>query len=181
MYPLVETLAGLAAAYLVLQFGVIVGPIYFAVFAGLVVITGVDLAIFEIPDEIVLPGIPLGLLATLVTPTTFTDAVIGVAIGAGVPYGIGKLYYLIMKREGMGFGDVKMLAMIGAFFGWKGVVAVLLVASIAGSVVGIGLVVFRGREARALIPFGPFLALGTLAYMLAGPEMIALYLRVSGH
>jgi leader peptidase (prepilin peptidase)/N-methyltransferase len=176
MYPLVELVSGLVAVYLVLRFGVLVGPIYFAVYAAMLVITGVDLAIFEIPDEIVLPGIPLGLLASVVLPVDFVDAAIGVAAGGGIPFVIAKAYLALTGREGLGMGDVKMLAMVGAFFGWQGVIAVLLIASALGSVVGIGWLVVKRRGARSWIPFGPFLALGTLAYMLVGPKILDWYL-----
>ncbi|MCB1152018.1 prepilin peptidase [bacterium] len=180
IYPTVELLTGLAFAFLVLKFGLVVGGIYSIIFASLVVITGVDIAIFEIPDEIVLPGIPLGLLATWVLPVTFTEAAIGVLVGGGIPYLVGKGYYLLTKREGMGFGDVKMLAMLGAFFGWKGVIAILLLASFVGATIGLTLVVLRRHESRAMLPFGPFLALGAVVFMVAGPELVNWYLGMGG-
>ncbi len=178
LYPAVELISGLALAYFILRFDLAVGGIYYLVFASMLVVTGVDLAIFEIPDEIVIPGIPLGLAASIILPATLTEAVIGAAVGGAIPYAIAKGYYLLMKREGMGFGDVKLLAMIGAFFGWKGVIVVLLVASMVGSVTGLSLIALQKREARALIPFGPFLALGTVVYMLWGPELIAWYTNI---
>ncbi len=177
-YPTIELISGLALALFILRFDLAVGGIYYLVFAAMIVITGVDLAIFEIPDEIVIPGIPLGLLASIVLPTTFGDAVIGAIVGGAIPFFIAKGYFLLMKREGMGFGDVKLLAMIGAFFGWQGVIVTLLIASLVGSVVGISLIVLAKREARALIPFGPFLALGTTIYMLRGPQLIEWYTNI---
>ncbi len=175
VYPAVELMSGVALALLVWYFGLVVGPIYFAIYAALLVVTGVDLAIYEIPDEIVLPGIPLGILASFVLPVSLRDAVIGAVVGGALPYAIAKGYLLVTKREGMGFGDVKLLAMIGAFFGWQGVVVVLLVASAVGSVVGLGWILATRREARTLIPFGPFLSLGAMVYMVAGPQLVGWY------
>jgi leader peptidase (prepilin peptidase) / N-methyltransferase len=180
VYPLVEMLCGLALAYLVLRFDIVVGAIYFLFFGAMVVVTGVDLLIYEIPDEIVFPGIPLGLLASAVLPTTFTEALIGAIAGGGVIWLIGAGHYLLTKKHGMGFGDVKLFAMVGAFFGWKGVLAALLVASFVGSIAGISLVVFRKRHFRTEIPFGPFIALGSIIYMLAGPQLLEFYQRLFG-
>ncbi|MBZ0271525.1 A24 family peptidase [bacterium] len=176
VYPLVELASGLFAAYALLAFGPIVGPIYFLVFAALVVVTGVDLLIFEIPDEVVLPGTVIGLVAVAVLPISYTDALVGIALGAGVPYALGKIYLLIAKKEGMGFGDVKLLAMIGAFFGWRGVLVTLLIASLTGSIVGISLMIARRHRRGEPIPFGPFLALGAFVHMNVGPQLLDWYL-----
>jgi leader peptidase (prepilin peptidase)/N-methyltransferase len=84
----------------------------------------------------------------------------------------------VLKKEGMGFGDVKLLAMIGAFLGWRAVLVTIFVGALAGSVIGLTLMALRIKKRGDPIPFGPFLALGACAALFAGPELIAWYLRL---
>jgi leader peptidase (prepilin peptidase)/N-methyltransferase len=139
-------------------------------FAGaLIVITFIDLDHQIIPDVISLPGIPLFFLAAVfVMKLRFLDAFLGFLIGGGVLYGVAFTYELITKREGMGGGDIKLLAMIGAFLGWQSLLFVLLVSSLTGAIVGVTIMLVRGQDMKYAVPFGPFLSLGAVAYLFFG-------------
>jgi leader peptidase (prepilin peptidase)/N-methyltransferase len=164
-YPLVEAGTALLSWLALRRFGLGLDyAIAFAFLASLVAISGVDLKIRIIPDAISLPGT---LLALVVSPwsgfTTPVDALVGCFSGIGSLFLIAWAYEVIRDREGMGFGDVKLLGMIGATLGWQALPATLLLASLAGAAVGIGMVLASGRRDLALpIPFGPFLALGAM-------------------
>ena len=144
---------------------------------ALVVITFIDFDHKIIPDRISIAGIPLGFLASLLlTRTTYMDSLIGILAGGGFLLFIAIIYYLLFKKEGMGGGDIKLLAMIGAFVGWQGVIFVVFFSSLVGSIAGIVYIILSGKGARSQIPFGPFLALGAYAYLLAGEVLIDLYM-----
>jgi leader peptidase (prepilin peptidase)/N-methyltransferase len=149
---------------------------YFAFAAALVTITFIDLDHRIIPDVISLPGIVVGLAVSLVSPlVTPFDALLGALGGGGVLLGVATAYQAIRGQEGMGGGDIKLLAMIGAFLGWKSVFVTLMVASIAGSVIGIALMVYQRADAKLAIPFGPFLACGALVHLFFGDRILAFY------
>ncbi len=181
-YPIVEALNGLMYALVIWRFGPgWYTPVFFAFCSALIVITFVDLDIQIIPDVITLPGIVIGLMAgSLILPDPFERssllgfkyAVIGLASG-------GILFYVIavLSRGGMGGGDIKMMAMIGAFAGWKSVLLTTFAGSLLGSLVGICLMVFKGKGRKTKIPFGPFLALGALISLFYGQEITAFYLN----
>ncbi len=158
------------------------GPAFFAaaVFtAALIVITFIDLEHQIIPDRISLPGIPLGLGCSFFVPwTNPVDSLIGIAVGGGVLYGFAAGYRALTKKDGMGGGDIKLLAMIGAFLGWQGALAALILASFAGSIVGIAIIVFKGKDFKYAVPFGPFLSLGAVCALLYGDRLIRLYLSI---
>ena len=107
----------------------------------------------------VLPGIVIGLIFSFVGPHGWQSALIGAALGAGVLYAIAAAYYMIRREEGLGMGDVKMLAMIGAFLGWQAVLVTLVLSSFAGALVGIGLMAFQRGNMKLALPFGTFLAM----------------------
>ncbi|MBE9532149.1 MAG: prepilin peptidase, partial [Proteobacteria bacterium] len=146
--------------------------------AALITITFIDFDHKIIPDRISIPGIPIGFLAALflLSTTTWIDSLIGIAAGGGFLLFIALFYHVIFRKEGMGGGDIKLLAMIGAFTGWQGVIFVVFFSSLIGSVAGILYIVLSGRGSRSPIPFGPFLASGAYIYFLAGEEIINLYL-----
>jgi len=178
-YPFVEALTGVFAALLFYVYGV--SPeffVYFAFTASLIVITFIDLEHRIIPDVISLPGIPIGFAASffLAAPGV-VDSAIGIALGGGLLLGISYSYYLLTKREGMGGGDIKLLAMIGAFLGWKGVIVTVLFSSLVGAVIGGGLIVMSGKKGRYAIPFGPFLAAAALLHLFLGDSIIGWYIR----
>ena len=191
-YPAVEGLVGALAVLNVHHFGppveslllrgdtrgLAAAGIYFALACALVVIAGVDLDHQIIPDAISLPGIAAGLAASFVLPIPFRDSALGAVLGAGSLWVIAKGYSWIVGREGMGLGDVKLLAMIGAFVGWKGVLFTLLASSVTGAVVMAAVLPLRGRGLRQAFPFGPFLCLAALVYVFCGPPLVAWYLSL---
>src|SRR5262249_42880208 len=184
-YFIVEFLTGLFAVALFFRFGLAPSLFIYAIFAAaLVVISFIDLDIQIIPDVISLPGIVLGLLASFVPaaridhlslPPSPLDSLLGVLVGGGVLYLVAWLYELVTRTEGMGGGDIKLLAMMGAFLGWPGVPLALFFASLAGALIGIVLMVSTGKGMKLRIPFGPFLCLGALAYLFFGRWIVETY------
>ncbi len=181
-YPAVEGLNALLYLAAALRFGGTPATLFYFIFiTAMVVITFIDYDHQIIPDEITLPGIPIGLLAAwLILPDPFYRAA-GMGLSASL---IGAatgffLYYSIafLSRGGMGGGDVKMMAMVGAVLGWKGVVLTTFLASCAGSIVGLYLMVFKGRGRKTKVPFGPFLAAGALLSLFVGQEIVYWYIR----
>ncbi|HWR57269.1 MAG TPA: prepilin peptidase [Thermodesulfovibrionales bacterium] len=179
-YLFVEVLNSLMYILVIWRFGF--GwhtPVFFAFCSAMIVITFIDLDVQIIPDAITLPGICIGLIAgSLILPNPFErssllgfrDASIGMVSGGG-------LFYLIavLSRGGMGGGDIKMMAMIGAFAGWKSVLLTTFAGSLVGSIVGIVLMVFTGKGRKTKIPFGPFLALGAIMSLFYGQEIATYY------
>ncbi len=149
--------------------------------AAMIVLAMIDLEHYLLPDAITLPGIAIGLLLQFqVSWSTPRDAVLGALLGAGVLAALTWGWYWWKGVYGMGFGDIKMLAMVGAFLGWQGVITTLLLGSLAGSIVGVGQIV-RGRMGLASkLPFGVFLALAAVVSLLYGRELTAGYLELTG-
>jgi leader peptidase (prepilin peptidase)/N-methyltransferase len=180
-YPLVEFLNGTAWLVVHWRYGVTPGSVLLmAFFSAFIVITFIDLDFQIIPDLITLPGAVIALLGGILLlddpfnrglPLGWQSSLIGAALGFG-------LFYLIalLSRGGMGGGDIKMMAMVGALTGWKGVLLTTFIGSLAGSIIGIFLVIFRGKGRKSKVPFGPFLALGTVVTILFGQEILRLYL-----
>jgi leader peptidase (prepilin peptidase)/N-methyltransferase len=155
--------------------------IYLSFVCSLIVITVIDLYHQIIPDVISLPGIGVGLLASLLIPQiTFLNSLVGILLGGGSLFLVATLYQWIFKREGMGGGDVKLLAMIGAFLGWKAVILTIVLGSLIGSVIGILIMVLKGKSFKYAIPFGPFLSLGALIALFYQSEIIAWYVQYKG-
>lgn len=176
-YPLVELATALIWALIVWQTPVgwlLVSRLVLA--TALIVLFMIDLEHQILPNVITLPGIALGLALSVVTPPGPRDAIIGAFVGGGILYAIAAAYYLLRREEGMGMGDVKMLAMVGAFLGWRAVLLTLVLASFAGAVVGLVVMAVQREGMRYALPFGTFLALGTLIAMLAGESLLAWYL-----
>ncbi len=180
-YPLVEMLTGLAAWAVFLKYGPTAATVvYFAFIAVLIVITFIDIDHQIIPDIMSLPGIPLFFVAGLwATPITWLNALIGIIGGAGSLLLVALVYQRITGKDGMGMGDVKLLAMIGALIGWRGVAFTIFFSSVIGSLVGVLLMLQGGGSLKTRLPFGPFLALGAVAYVFFGPALIDAYLGLS--
>src|SRR4030065_2890023 len=138
-YFLIEGITALSSLFLFMKFGPSLSYLfYFAFVAALTVMTVIDLYHQIIPDVISLPGIGVGLLASLLIPQlTFLNSLIGILLGGGSLFLVATLYQWLFKREGMGGGDVKLLAMIGAFLGWKAVLITIILGSFIGSIIGI--------------------------------------------
>lgn len=180
-YPIVEALNGIMYLLAYMRFG----PDYsllivMAFLSSMIVITFIDLEFQIIPDHITLPGILIGVVtSSLIFPDPFeshqvtglVNALIGLFVGGGLFLAIA-----VLSKGGMGGGDIKMMAMVGAFMGWKGVLLTTLIGSVVGSVVGIGLMVFKGKDRKAKIPFGPFLALGAVVTLFSGGLILEWYL-----
>ncbi|HYC54535.1 MAG TPA: prepilin peptidase [Candidatus Binatia bacterium] len=177
-YPLVEALTGVL-------FGIIVAcdfppretALYLALTSALVVITFIDIDYFIIPDRITLPSLMVAPAAAFfVGQVSLRSSLLGIVLGGGLLWAFAWGYERVRGQEGMGFGDVKLLAMIGGFLGWEAPLFSLMVGALTGS--AIGLVVMLARKGRLdmAIPFGPFLAFGAFLYMIAGPQVIDFYL-----
>ena len=179
-YPVVEGITGLLSLALFYKFGV--SPQYFlflAFSASLVVITFIDLQHKIIPDVISLPGILVGLCFSILgfTGVQWHESLLGMLAGGGCLFLVGLLFEWITGKEGMGGGDVKLLAMIGAWMGWRGLPYIVLISSLTGALVG-GLSLIAARKGmRTKIPFGPFLSIGALVQFFFGNELIAWYVR----
>ena len=145
---------------------------------AMVVLFAIDLEHQLLPNVITLPGIAIGLIASAVLPPGIVDALIGVVIGGGVLWLIGEAYFRYSGQEGMGGGDVKMLAMIGAFLGWKLVLVTLVLSSVAGSLIGLLVIVGKRGGMKYALPYGTFLALGALVASLAGDRIVNWYVSL---
>jgi leader peptidase (prepilin peptidase)/N-methyltransferase len=176
-YPLVEAAtAGLWVACME-RYGLSLAAAAAALFCCLMVALAlIDLEHFILPDVLTLPGIAAGLALQPWLPWGgLWHAVAGAALGAAVLLAIWAAWYLLRGEEGMGLGDVKMLALVGAFLGWQGTLVTLFFASLTGAVTGLALMARGGAGMRSKLPFGFFLALGGLIALFAGREIAAWY------
>ena len=178
-YFLVELLTALLAVALVRRFG----PgapvlVYFVFTAALVTVTFIDLDHQIIPNVISLPGVIVGIFCSFFALITVTplSSLLGAGLGGGILFVVAAAYRSIRGEEGIGMGDVKLLAMIGAFLGWRAIPFALLAASFTGSVVGVAAMIRQGVGSRYPIPFGPFLSFGAVCYLFFGEEAMRWYL-----
>jgi leader peptidase (prepilin peptidase)/N-methyltransferase len=177
LYPLVELTTAFVFAGGVLVYGL--SPLLFVRLAfacSLIVLFVIDLQHQILPNAITLPGIAAGFLASLFLPPGWLSSLIGIAAGGGILFALAEAYYRLRGIEGLGMGDVKMLAMIGAVLGWPLMVLTLVLASFAGSLVGVGMMAVGRGGMQAALPFGTFLALGALVAAVAGDPILAWYL-----
>ncbi|HEY4485909.1 MAG TPA: prepilin peptidase [Nitrospiria bacterium] len=174
-YPLVEFLNGAGYVLVLWRFGPgLPAAVYALLFSAFVVVTFIDLDHQIIPDRITYPGMLIGLAASAwVLPTGLLNAAIGLLAG-------GALFYLValLSRGGMGGGDIKYIAMIGAFLGWKQMLLTIFLGATSGSVIGLILMAFMGKTRKYPVPFGPFLSLGAVVSLFAGPEIWEWYQRL---
>ena len=176
MYPLIEAITGAMFLGAYLLYGpspLLVARLVFG--CMLIALFVIDLQHKILPNVITLPGIVIGLLFSEIAGPGWKDALIGAVLGFGVLWIIGETYFRLRRIEGMGMGDLKMLGMIGAFLGWKLMIVVLAAASILGSLVGLGLIVFRRRSMSDQLPFGCFLAIGAIAAIFLGDPVLQWY------
>jgi len=151
--------------------------VYALLFSALVVVTFIDLSHQIVPDRITLPGMVIGILAAAtVLPAGLLNALIGILLGGG-------LFYLVavLSRGGMGGGDIKLIAMIGAFLGWRDVLLTIFIAALTGSIVGLYLMIVLGKGRKYPVPFGPFLALGAVVSLCCGQQIIAWYSQMGSY
>ncbi|HTN69537.1 MAG TPA: prepilin peptidase [Methylomirabilota bacterium] len=186
-YFLIEFLMGSLAVGLYFEFGLgFAFVVSFVFVAALIAISFIDLDVRIVPDVISLPGIVAGLVFSLIGRYVISDpfelvpspmsALLGVLVGGGFLLALAWAYEAFTGVEGMGGGDVKLLAMIGAFLGWPSVPVTLFFSSLGGSVIGLTAMLIKGVGRRYALPFAPFLCLGALLYLFFGKELIQFYL-----
>ncbi|HKW01211.1 MAG TPA: prepilin peptidase [Vicinamibacterales bacterium] len=177
-YPLVEITTAVAFVLQAIAFPD--DPILLAsrlVFtAMLIVLFGTDYDTQRLPNVITLPGIVVGLVFSLFAPPGIIASVIGAALGAAILQLVRWSWRRLRGFDGMGFGDVKMLAMIGAFLGWRQIWVVLFIASLTGAVLGVVLSLGRGRSMQTRLPFGTFLAIAAYVASIVGERLLTWYL-----
>ena len=175
IYPVIETVTAVLLLAGFFKFGLSFDFLVYAVVApALVIITAIDIEHQIIPDVITLPGIALGLAVGTYT-IGYTDSLLGFFVGGG-------LFYLlaVLSNGGMGGGDIKYISAAGAFLGWQKVLLVIFIGALLGSVVGVFQIAVQKKSRKSLIPFGPFLAAGTLITLFYGNSLIRLYLEYLG-
>ena len=161
--------------------------LFWLVVFGLELGTFIDLDWYILPDRVTIGGIVVGLLASALHPqlqatylwkVSLLRSVVGLVAGFGSLYLVSVVGRLVYKKEAMGFGDVKLMGAVGAFFGWRAVLAVIFVSALLGSIVGISLILAGKRELQGRIPYGPFIAAATVLWMFFGQELFAWYLSI---
>jgi len=165
-YPLVELLMGGLSVALYAKFHLLLGALYLPFVAALLAVAFIDLDHRIIPDRISLPGILFGLAASFVTPlVSWQEAALGALFGGGGLWLVAWGYAALRGHEGMGGGDIKLLAMIGAWLGWPCLPFVVFAGSALGLVGGVGAMIQQRRGGKTVIPFGPFLVMGAYLYL----------------
>lgn len=178
-YPLVELINALLTLALFLRFGPSLTFLALFLFSSaLVVITFIDIEHQIIPDEISLSGIVTGFVFSFFLPwQNWLNSLTGILLGGGSLLLVAWGYHKLTGKEGMGGGDIKLLAMMGAFLGWRAVPFIIFAGSLAGSIVGISIMLLQKKDSRLAIPFGPYLASGALLYIFYGRQIIQWYLN----
>lgn len=181
-YPVVEILSGILPVLFFIRFGASTPFfVFWPLSCVLLVLSFIDLDLRIIPDKVTLPGIAVGLIvAPLVGLLGFWESLLGVLVGGGALYLIGVLGELILKKESMGGGDVKLAAMLGAFMGWKLILPALFVAFLVGAVVGVITLARKPKDWDSSLPFGPFIALGAVLALLWGEAALLWYSSLLG-
>jgi len=177
MYPIVETVTGLLFGAAMYWYGATpLGFVRTAFGCAMIVLFVIDLQHRILPNAITVPGAIIGLVISVFLPPGWMSSLIGVLIGGGVLFAIGEAYYRVRGVDGLGMGDVKMLAMIGAFLGWQLALVTLILASFGGAVLGIGLLSTGRGGMQAALPFGTFLAVGAAIAAVAGDPLVTWYM-----
>ena len=190
-YPLVELANGLLWLAAWTQTGNVLDALLIGIICSMTIaLIYIDADIQILPDVIDLPGILVGLVIGwraaglhyphLTLSTSLVDSLLGAAVGAGLLYAVALTYRLVRKVEGMGLGDVKMMAMIGAVCGWTAILPVLFIASVAGAIVGIAIALRRTEGIQFALPFGVFLGISLLTVIFFGQDISAWYFGLAG-
>jgi leader peptidase (prepilin peptidase)/N-methyltransferase len=177
-YPAVELISGLLSMALFIRYGLSPQYFVFLVFsASLIIISFIDLHHKIIPDVISLPGILLGLAFSVLkwNGVPWLDSLIGIIGGGGFLFVVAVVFERLTGKEGMGGGDVKLLAMIGGWMGWRTLPFIILISSLSGTLIGGSSLLLSGRGYRTRIPFGPFLSLGALVFLFFGNRLVFWY------
>lgn len=176
-YPLVEAATGALFVGCLLRFGLTPQAVVAMLFASLMLVLAlIDFDHMILPDRLTLPGTAVGIATQLAAPLAgLVPAVIGALFGAGILLAVWGLWLVVRREEGMGLGDVKMLALVGAFLGWQGVLVTLFFGALTGSVVGLALMRWGSLDMRSKLPFGVFLALGAVVALFSGDALVSWY------
>ena len=177
VYPLVELFTGVMFAWAASHYGLgwlLVSRLLFG--CMLIVLFFIDLRHRILPNVITVGGTIIGFILSFVTPPGWVSSLVGLVIGGLIPLLLAETYLRLRKIEGLGMGDVKMLALIGAFLGWKLVLLTLALASVLGSLVGLGLILARRGDMKYALPFGTFLAGAAMFAAAAGEHVVAWYM-----
>ena len=186
-YPAIELLTGVASAIVVWRFGLTVeAGLALVLTWALIALSGIDIDRQLLPDSITLPLLWLALLASLFAESTAAEAlfvtpaaaIVGAVAGYLSLWSIYQLFRLMTGKEGMGYGDFKLLAVLGAWFGWQMLPLIILLSAVVGAIVGVALIVFAGRARHQPIPFGPYLAAAGWVAVLWGQDIMDRYLGV---
>jgi len=178
-YPLIEALT--AVMFALAWWGYGPGPLLASrvIFGcALIVLFAIDLEHHLLPNAITLPGIGVGFVFSFFAEPGWSASLIGILVGGGVLYGTAEAYYRVRHEEGLGMGDVKMLAMVGAFVGWELTLLTLMMASLGGTVIGVILIATGRGSMKYALPFGTFLALGAAAAAAIGPAVLDWYVSL---
>jgi leader peptidase (prepilin peptidase)/N-methyltransferase len=187
-YPVVELATGMLSAVVAWHFGFgITAGCALVVTWALVALTGIDVDHQLLPDTITLPLLWAGLLAAVIfgpgsqaLPVSARDAILGAAAGYLSLWSVFQVFRLVTGKEGMGYGDFKLFAALGAWLGWKLLPLVIVLAAATGATLGILMIVLRGRDRAAPMPFGPYLAAAGWLAMMYGNGLVDAYLKLSG-
>lgn len=176
-YPAVELVTGLLSVWVTVHFGLDWRlPAALLLTWALIALSVIDIRETLLPDDITLPFLWLGLLFSLGGLfTTPVDAIIGGAAGYLSLWLVYHAFKLVTGKEGMGYGDFKLLAMLGAWMGWQALPMIIILSSFVGAVIGLSLIVFTGRDRQIPIPFGPYLAIAGWVYLLYGDAIQRAY------
>jgi leader peptidase (prepilin peptidase) / N-methyltransferase len=186
-YPLVELITALLTVWIWNLFPPVLALSYLIFTYGLIIATFIDIDHFIIPDEISLGGCVVGLvLSSLVSALQGTpihlqgliNSLLGLLFGGGLLLAIAAIGSFVMRKEAMGMGDIKLIAAMGAFLGWQAPLFIIAVSSILGSVIGIGMMIQKQKRWGLKMPFGPFLALAAIIWILGGHEWMASYMSL---
>ncbi len=173
-YPIVELLMALLSGAVFYKFGLSITAVgYFLFCAALLAIIWIDIHHQIIPDVISLPGVIAGFLFSFFNPQlSWQSSLLGLLIGGGILYAIAMLYFILRKQEGMGGGDIKLLAMIGAFLGWQSLLFVIFFSSLTGTIVGLSAMAKQKKGGATRIPFGPFLSVAALLFLFFNSQIL---------
>ena len=177
VYPAVELFTGVMFAWAAWQYGpgwLLASRLLFG--CMLIVLFFIDLRHRILPNPITVGGTIVGFLLSFVAPPGWLSSLIGLVIGGLIPLALAEAYLRLRKVEGLGMGDVKMLALIGAFLGWQLVLLTLALASILGSLVGVAMIVTRRGDMKYALPFGTFLAIAAMFAAAAGEPVVRWYM-----
>jgi leader peptidase (prepilin peptidase)/N-methyltransferase len=176
MYPIVETVTGILFGAAMYWYGPTpLGVVRTAFGCAMIVLFVIDLQHRILPNAITVPGAVIGLVISVFLPPGWVSSLIGVLVGGGLLFAVAEAYYRVRGVDGLGMGDVKMLAMIGAFLGWKLTIVTLVLSSVLGALVGLLVIVSRRGDLKYALPYGTFLALAGLCASLYGDAIVAWY------